>query len=114
MKQTNPKDIKNILPAKDNSDISFNSSILFLFQIEELKKFICQNKNLDLEIFKINILDKIGQNSSQLNTYDKIFDELLTKLDSNREINNLPISIFKEMKELYDLIYMKFLKDNCI
>jgi len=33
---------------------------------------------------------------------------------SNREINNLPISIFKEMKELYDLIYMKFLKDNCI
>ena len=33
---------------------------------------------------------------------------------SNREINNLPISIFKEMKELYDLIYIKFLKDNCI
>ena len=88
LKQTNPKDIKNILPAKDNSDILFDSSILFLFQIEELKKFICQNKNLDLEIFKKSILDKIGQNSSQLNTYDKIFDELLTELDSNREINN--------------------------
>ena len=88
LKQTNPKDIKNILPAKDNSNISFDSSILFLFQIEELKKFICQNKNLDLEIFKKSILDKTGQNSSQLNTYDKIFDKLLTKLDSNREINN--------------------------
>ena len=43
---------------------------------------------MDLEIFKKSILDKTGQNSSQLNTYDKIFDKLLTKLDSNREINN--------------------------
>ena len=33
---------------------------------------------------------------------------------SSNEINNLPISVFKEMKELYDLIYMKFLKNNYI
>ena len=31
---------------------------------------------------------------------------------SSQQINNLPISVFKEMKELYDLIYMKFLKNN--
>ena len=38
---------------------------------------------------------------------------MIQNLSSN-EINNLPISVFKEMKELYDLIYMKFLKNNYI
>ena len=38
---------------------------------------------------------------------------MIQNLSSN-EINNLPISVFKEMKELYDLIYMKFLKNNYV
>jgi len=38
---------------------------------------------------------------------------MIQNLSSN-EINNFTISVFKEIKELYDLIYMKFLKNNYI
>ena len=38
LKQTNPKDINNILPAKDYSNISFDSSIIFFISNRRIKK----------------------------------------------------------------------------
>ena len=65
-----------------------------------------------------NYIFEFENNNNSINSNINVNDihrikYMIQNLSSN-EINNLPISVFKEMKELYDLIYMKFLKDNCI
>ena len=74
--------LKNI-----NSDIKFDEIVLFLFQIEQLKNFLSSNKNIDFADFKNIILNKIELDKKNFQTYDKIFEELLTKLDPNKEID---------------------------
>ena len=65
-----------------------------------------------------NYIFEFENNNNSINSNININDihrikYMIQNLSSN-EINNLPISVFKEMKELYDLIYMKFLKNNYI
>ena len=70
-----------------NSDSLLNASILFLFSIEELKKYFGENKIIDFQSFRTIITTKTGQNITTMKTYDKIFSELLTKIDPNNSIN---------------------------
>ena len=65
------------------------------------KKFL-----IKLEINKSN---NCNLNMSEIHKIKYIIQNLSTD-----EINNMPISVFKEMKDLYDLIYRKFLKNNLI
>ena len=65
-----------------------------------------------------NYIFEFENNNNSINSNINVNDihrikYMIQNLSSN-EINNLPISVFKEMKELYDLIYMKFLKNNYI
>ena len=65
-----------------------------------------------------NYIFEFENNNNSINSNINVNDihrikYMIQNLSSN-EINNLPISVFKEMKELYDLIYMKFLKNNYV
>ena len=65
-----------------------------------------------------NYIFEFENNNNSINSKINVNDihrikYMIQNLSSN-EINNLPISVFKEMKELYDLIYMKFLKNNYV
>lgn len=60
-------------------------------------------------------------NKNNLNLYDNninsIYKDILQlKYNiqnlSNEDINNFPISVYKEIKELYNLLYIKFFKNN--
>ena len=53
-------------------------------------------------------------NNQNLNMKDIHKVKYMIQNLSTDEINNMPISVFKEMKDLYDLIYRKFLKNNLI
>ena len=54
------------------------------------------------------------RNSYDLNMNDIHKVKYMIQNLSSDQINNLPISVFREMKDLYDLIYRKFLKNNFI
>ena len=53
-----------------NSDSLLNASILFLFSIEELKKYFGENKIIDFQSFRTIITTKTGQNITTMKTYD--------------------------------------------
>ena len=72
---------------KNNSDILIDPVISFFFQIDELKKFLFPNENIDLINFKNFILTKVDPKIKTFQTYDKIFEEILTKLDPDNQIN---------------------------
>ena len=72
---------------QNNPDLLLNAAISFLFSIDEIKKYICQNKNIDFQSFKTLISTNIGHNIKDLLTYEKIFTELLEKVDPNNLIN---------------------------
>ena len=57
--------------------------ICFLYSIDELKIYFSQ----DFQSFRTIITTKTGQNITTMKTYDKIFSELLTKIDPNNSIN---------------------------
>ena len=65
-------------------------------------------KNI-LNEFEDNKTNNINLNMDDIHKIKYMIQNL-----SNEEINNMPISVFKEMKELYEIIYKKFLKNNCI
>ena len=73
--------------AKTNPDILIDASISFFFQIDELKKILFPNKNIDLINFKNFILTKVDPKIKTFQTYDKIFEEILTKLEPKNQIN---------------------------
>ena len=54
------------------------------------------------------------RNSYDLNMNDIHKVKYMIQNLSSDQINNLPISVFREMKDLYDLIYRKFLQNNFI
>ena len=62
-----------------------------------------------------------NHNTNSLNSYDKINNSIYKEISqlkysiqnlSNEDINNLPFSVYKEIKELYNLLYIKFFKNN--
>ena len=57
--------------------------ICFLYSIDELKIYFSQ----DFQSFKAIIMNKVCKNIKSMKTYDKIFSELLTKIDLNNSIN---------------------------
>ena len=59
-------------------------------------------------------LENNKSNNCNLNMNDIHKVKYMIQNLSTDEINNMPISVFKEMKDLYDLIYRKFLKNNLI
>ena len=84
--------------AKANPDILIDASISFFFQIDELKKILFPNKNIDLINFKNFILTKVDPKIKTFQTYDKIFEEILTKLDPDNQIDK----DYYNQAELYD------------
>ena len=76
----------SVLDSHNNPDILLNATLFFFFQIE-LKKLFSKNKNIDFETFKKKMLAKVGKGIKRFQTYDKIFEELLTKLNPNSQIN---------------------------
>ena len=69
--------------AKNDSDLLLNAAILFLFSIDELKKYFFGYKNVDFQSFRTIIISKADQNIKVMKTYVEIFSELLTKIVPN-------------------------------
>ena len=97
-------DINNKYLTSSNTVYNFNSYNAYnSFNKGNKRKnyiFECENNNNSI--------------NSNINVNDIHRIKYMIQNLSSNEINNLPISVFKEMKELYDLIYMKFLKNNYI
>ena len=96
-------DINNKYLTSSNTVYNFNSYNAY-------NSFNKGNKRKNY-IFEFENNNSINSNIN-MNDIHRI-KYMIQNLSSN-EINNLPISVFKEMKELYDLIYMKFLKNNYV
>ena len=96
-------DINNKYLTSSNTVYNFNSYNAY-------NSFNKGNKRKNY-IFEFENNNSINSNIN-MNDIHRI-KYMIQNLSSN-EINNLPISVFKEMKELYDLIYTKFLKNNYI
>ena len=77
----------SVLDSHNNPDILLDATLSFFFQIDELKKLFSKNKNIDFETFKKICSAKVGKDIKKFQTYDKIFEELLTKLNPNSQIN---------------------------
>ena len=76
----------------------------------------CYN-NFNKGIMRKNLFDEIENNknnNSNLNMNDIHKVKIMIHNLSDEEIKNMPISVFKEMRDLYDLIFRKFLKYSCI
>ena len=121
--------IKNILYSNNNTNTrKTNFNLLNGFNNKYLKpsnaaynyNFNCYNNynkgNLRRNFFnefennKINNVNlSINVNMEEIRKVKYMIQNL-----SSEEINSMPMSVFKEMKDLYDLIYRKFLKNNCI
>ena len=97
-------DINNKYLTSSNTVYNFNSYNAYnSFNKGNKRKnyiFECKNNNNSI--------------NSNINVNDIHRIKYMIQNLSSNEINNLPISVFKEMKELYDLIYMKFLKNNYV
>ena len=97
-------DINNKYLTSSNTVYNFNSYNAYnSFNKGNKRKnyiFECENNNNSI--------------NSNINVNDIHRIKYMIQNLSSNEINNLPISVFKEMKELYDLIYMKFLKNNYV
>ena len=102
--------------AKDGSDILLNPVLSYFFKIDELKTFFGLNKNVDFLNFKNYILRKVDPNIYKFQTYDKILEELLTKLvpnsEENKEYYNQSAQ-YDEEKGLKNFLE-KFKKNNII
>ena len=63
-----------------NPDILLDPIITFLFQIDELKIHLSQNKNLDLQTFKNIIMTKIGPKAKDKKNFQQVFETILSSL----------------------------------
>jgi len=115
--------IKNILYS--NTRKNSNNNMLNRLNSKYLKSSYttynyntlnCFN-NFNKGIMRKNILNNLENNkssNSSLNMKDIQNVKYMIQNLSNDEIKNMPISVFREMKDLYDLIFRKFLKNNYI
>ena len=102
--------------AKDGSDILLNPVLSYFFKIDELKTFFGLNKNVDFLNFKNYILRKVDPNIYKFQTYDKILEELLTKLVPNSKENKEYYNQSEQYDEEKGLknFLEKFKKNNII
>ena len=114
--------IKNILynnKRKNSHNLSNNLNNKYLkssYTTYNYNNYNCLN-NFNKRNIRKNILNEFEDNKNNninLNMDDIHKIKYMIQNLSNEEINNMPISVFKEMKELYEVIYKKFLKNNCI
>ena len=115
-------DIKKILygnTRKNNCNLINNLSDKYLkpsYTAYNYNSYNCYN-NFNKGITRKHLLDEIESHKSNninLNMDDIHKLKYVIQNLSNAEINSMPISVFKEMKDLYDLIFRKFLKNNYI
>ena len=87
---------KNLGNSNNNLMINLNNKTLSNFN------FNYSNKN------NLNLYD------NNINSIYKDILQLKYNIQnlSNEDINNFPISVYKEIKELYNLLYIKFFKNN--
>ena len=104
--------------AKTNPDILIYASMSFFFQIDELKNFLFPDENIDFMNFKNFILTKVDPKIKTFQTYDKIFEEILAKLDPDNQINKDYIANQnnivkkKDLKNLWKNLIIKILFKN--
>ena len=82
-----PTQIQKNSNSNNNPELMLQSAILFLFSIDEIRKYFGQNRNIDFQSFETIIKTNVGPNIKSMNTYEKIFSELLTKADIKNLIN---------------------------
>ena len=88
-KEINPKmvsEINNITNIKTEKIL--DSIILSFFQFEKLKQSFDEKRNLDFQSFKNIIINKVGDKLISLKNPTEIFEEILSKLDSNSKTDN--------------------------
>ena len=83
-----PTGVTKKLVKNFNPDILLDSVIEFLFQIDELKIHLSQNKNLDLQTFKNIIMTKIGPKAKNMKNFQLVFETILSSLEENHQGNN--------------------------
>lgn len=96
----------NISTIKNNNFCKTNSNIMKTMKNRNLSNFDFNNSNK----YSLNIYDNNKNNNSVFNDISKV--KFYIQNLSNDDINNLPFSAYKEIKELYNLIYIKFFKNN--
>ena len=92
-----------------NSDILLDPIITFLFQIDELKIHLSQNKNLDLQTFKNIIMTKIGPKVKKMKNFQLVLEELLTSLQENNKGNN---EYYNQSEQYDEVNARKFFMDR--
>ena len=79
-------EINNITNIKTEKIL--DSIILSFFQFEKLKQSFDEKRNLDFQSFKNIIINKVGDKLISLKNPTEIFEEILSKLDSNSKTDN--------------------------
>ena len=119
-KENYSKNLNNIL-KNDTRKINFDA-------LNGLNNKYLTSSNTIYNYNTYNAFNNFNKGNKRKNFFSEVENNNSTNCDINlndihrikymiqnlsiQQINNLPISVFKEMKELYDLIYMKFLKNN--
>ena len=79
-------EINNIINIKTEKIL--DSIILSFFQFEKLRQSFDEKRNLDFQSFKNIIINKVGDKLISLKNPTEIFEEILSKLDSNSKTDN--------------------------
>ena len=108
MKPTTSMPINSTM--KINYELLLDSAILFFYNQGNLLPHLIGNQNMDFKNFKNMIMSKLGSNIKIYRSYQQIFDELLSKLDSNnihqkKDLYNQS-SQFDEKKAFEDFMNM--------
>lgn len=97
----------NVSTVKNNNLGKTNNNIMKKLKNRTLSNFFDFNNS---NKYSLNIYDNRKNNNSAFDDINKV--KFYIKNLSNDDINNLPFSVYKEIKELYDLMHIKFFKNN--
>jgi hypothetical protein len=102
----------------NNSSFSTNNLMLQNNNKKTLVKFNYYNSNINyLNTFDNNNNNNCANYNNYVNNNNSLCNEIhhinsIIRNLTTQEINNLPLSTYKEIKELYNLLYIKFFNDN--
>ena len=85
---------------------NYSTNNLMKINNKTLSKFNYYNSNL----YNLNSFENDKNNNLIYNDIRNLKYSIQNL--SNEDINNLPLSVYKEIKELYNLLYIKFFKNN--
>ena len=85
---------------------NYSTNNLMNLNNKTLSKFNHYNSN----IYNLNTFENDKNNNLIYNDIRNLKYSIQNM--SNEDINNLPLSVYKEIKELYNLLYIKFFKNN--